>query len=238
MSQVRNRMYTRFIPHEEIEAVSAWQFGMLGDPALPVEPEPPPPDPGPPPEPEEVRLQRAWDAGHAAGYAEGHAAAARTGHEQLDQYVTGRGRESAERLAAVARALDERLVRSEQELARQVLDLAAELARQMVRRELALRPDAALPVVREAVSLLVADGRPMAVRLHPDDLQVVQAALREAHPDAPMQWLADAAVERGGCRVECGGAVVDGGLASRWQRVLANLGLDSPWNAPEGADAD
>ena len=237
MSNARNRMYTRFIPHEEIGAVAAWQFGLLGDPVLPLEPEPPPPDPGPPPEPEEVRLQRAWDAGHAAGYAEGHAAAARVGHEQLDQYVTGQGRENADHLASVAQALGERLARCEQNLARQVLDLATDLARQMVRRELALRPDAALPVVREAVSLLVADGRPIAVRLHPDDLQVVQSALREAFPGATLQWLPDAAVERGGCLVECGGAVVEGTLASRWQRVVANLGLESPWTA-EAAAAD
>jgi len=228
-------MYTRFIPREEIEAVAAWKFGIVGAPALPAQPEAEP-DPGPPPEPEEARLQRAWDAGHAAGYAEGHAAAARVGHEQLDQYVGGQGRENAERLAAVAQALQERLARCEQDLARQVLDLAAELARQVVRRELAVRPDAVLPVVREAVAALLADGRPAAVRLHPQDLQVVEAALREEYPTPAIRWLADADVERGGCLVESGGAVVDGSVANRWRGVLANLGLDAPWQPPEAAD--
>ena len=239
MSNIRDRMYTRFIPREEIGHVAAWKFGLVGDPVLTAEPltAEPEAEPEPPPEPEEVRLQRAWDGGHAAGYAEGHAAAARAGHEQLDAYVHNQGRENAQHLATLVQALEERLARGEQDLARQVLDLAAALARQVVRRELAVRPDAVLPVVREAVGLLVADGRPARVRLHPQDLQVAEAALREQFPGLSIAWTADAAVARGGCLVESGGAVVDGSVASRWQRTLANLGLETPWEAEEPGDA-
>ena len=48
-------MYTRLIPSEEVGAVSAWQFGIVGDPVLAraVEPEP---EPGPPPEPDHLHL--------------------------------------------------------------------------------------------------------------------------------------------------------------------------------------
>jgi flagellar assembly protein FliH len=235
MSNTRNRMYTRFIPSEEVGAVSAWQFGIVGDPVLAraVEPEP---EPGPPPEPEEARLQRAWDGGHAAGYAEGHADAARVGHEQLDAYVTGQGRDNAEQLAAVVQALQQRLQRCEQDMARQVLDLAAELARQVVRRELATRPDAVLPVVREALSRLVGEHKPTTVRLHPADLQVVEAALHAEFPSPTLRWAADEQVARGGCIVESAGTVVDGTLATRWQRALANLGLESAWE-PTAPDA-
>ncbi|KQP13784.1 flagellar assembly protein FliH [Pseudorhodoferax sp. Leaf267] len=236
MTNARNRMYTRFIPSEEVGAVAAWQFGRFGEPALPELPladgaQAGDAEPVPPPEPEEARLQRAWDGGHAAGYAEGHADAARVGHEQLDAYVSGQGRENAGQLMALVQSLEQRLAACEQTMARQVLDLAAELARQIVRRELAVRPDAVLPVVREALALLGTDHKPASVRLHPQDLECVGAALREEFPRATISWIADDQIERGGCTVETGGTLVDGTLARRWQRALANLGLDAPWDA-------
>lgn len=236
MSNARHRMYTRFIPGEEIGQVAAWQFGRLGgaepDP-LPELPEPevlPPVEPELPPEPEEARLQRAYDAGHAAGYAAGHADAARVGHEQLDAYVTGQGRENAAQLAAVVQDLQQRLAQAEQQLARQVLDLAAELARQVVRRELATQPDAVLPVVHEALALLGADHKPATVRLNPADLDAVGAGLRTHYAGLAIAWAADAQVARGGCLVEAGGSVIDGQLPTRWRRALAKLGLDATWD--------
>jgi flagellar assembly protein FliH len=240
VSQARNRMYTRFIPGEEIGAVAAWEFGRLGEPAreepqLEMVPPEPEPEPQPAPEPEEARLQRAYDAGHAAGYASGHADAARVGHEQLDAYVTGQGREHAAHLAEAVQALQQRLAASEQQLARQVLDLATELARQIVRHELATQTDAVLPVVREALALLGADHKPATVRLHPEDLEVVGAALRAQYAELPIAWVADPEIARGGCLVEAGGTVVDGQLPSRWRRALAPLGMDTPWQ-PEQRD--
>lgn len=231
-------MYSRFIPSEEVGEVSAWTFGRFGEPERPELPVAAPvvqAEPEPAPEPIELQLQRAWDEGRAAGYAAGHAEAARVGHEHLDAYVAGEGRENAEHLMAVVQSMSGRLAHAEHAMARQVLDLAAELARQVVRRELAVRPDAVLPVVREALSLLATDHKPASVRLHPQDLQVVGAALREEFPTSAISWIADEQIERGGCTVESGGMLVDGTLGKRWKRALANLGLDTAWEAAEDA---
>ena len=241
MSNSRNRMYTRFIPSEEVGAVAAWKFGRIGEPELLDLPPPEPEvelEPEPPPEAEEVRLQRAWDAGHAAGYATGHADAARVGHEQLDAYVGGQGHDNATQLMAVVQSLTERLAKGEEGMAHQVLELAAELARQVVRRELAVRSDAVLPVVREALSLLASDHKPASVRLHPQDLESVGKALREEFPNSAISWMADAQIARGGCTVESGGMLVDGTVAKRWQRALANLGLDAAWDVADSPVAE
>ena len=240
MSTAHHRMYTRFIPGEEIGVVAAWKFGRLGgdepepEPLLEAAPPAPELEPEPAPEPEEARLQRAYDAGHAAGYASGHADAARVGHEQLDAYVGGQGRENAAQLAAVVQQLQQRLADCEQRQARQVLDLAAELARQIVRRELSVQPDAVLPVVREALALLGTEHKAATVKLHAEDLAVVETALREEHAALQVNWMADAQVERGGCLVESAGTVVDGRLPARWRRALAQLGLDAPWQQEAG----
>ena len=47
-----------------------------------------------------------------------------------------------------------------------------------------------------------------------------------------------AAVPEGSCMVESAGTVVDGSIDKRWQRAIAALGLQSPWqdDAQEGSD--
>ena len=83
--------------------------------------------------------------------------------------------------------------------------------------------------MREALDMLVTDGRPATVRLNPDDYAVVSEALRAEFADGSVQWVADAAVAAGGCMVELAGTVIDGHLEKRWQRAIAPLGLDLPW---------
>jgi flagellar assembly protein FliH len=131
--------------------------------------------------------------------------------------------------------LDASLIDMQQHMAQQVLELACDIARQVVRQELSVNPNALQPVVREAVGMLVNEGRPATVRLNPADMDAMAQPLRE-EMDAPgVQWMSDAAVPAGGCLVESAGTVVDGSLAKRWQRAIASLGLQSPW-AEEGGD--
>lgn len=230
------RNFARFIPSEEVGTVSQWQFGLVGDPLLaaPVpelaaelEPEPE--------EPVEARLARAWDEGYAAGFAQGEAQATEEGNRRLDDFVQNQGVEAARHLATMVVGLDARLRQAEQDIARQVLALACELARQVVRRELASDPEAVLPVVREALGMLVMDGKPAVVKLHAEDLALLQAPLKAEFPAPTLHWVADAAIARGDCLVESGGSVIDGSIARRWDRAVANLGLDATWVPAEDA---
>jgi flagellar assembly protein FliH len=132
--------------------------------------------------------------------------------------------------------LDDRLKQAEQDIAQQVLALACELARQVVRRELAADPQALLPVVREALGMLVMDGKPGVVKLHAADLDLLQAPLRAESIAPNIHFVADAAVARGDCLVESGGTVIDGSVSRRWERAVANLGLASAWQADEQAE--
>lgn len=210
--------------------MSAWKFGLIGDPAIAtgVLAEVPEPEPEAP-ESEEVKLQRVWSEGHSAGHAQGHAAASDEAGQRMDAYVGGQGRETSQHLSALVASLEARLHQCEQQMGRQVLDLACELARHVVRRELAVHTDAVLPVVREALGMLLRDGKAAVVRLHPQELELLGAALREEFSVPSIHWVADPTVERGGCLVESGGTVIDGSVATRWQRSLANLGLETPW---------
>ena len=77
---------------------------------------------------------------------------------------------------------------------------------------------------------------PALVRLHPDDMEAMAQPLREEMDSPGVQWMADASVPPGGCLVESAGTVVDGSLDKRWQRAIAALGLQSPWEDEEGGD--
>src|SRR5690606_36692700 len=125
---------------------------------------------------------------------------------------------TAQQLAALATAFEEGLTIAQQHMAQEVLNLACEMARQVVRRELRGDTETLQPVIAEALGTLVADGRPVAVRLHPDDAQAMGPALKAAFSTSAIQWIEDAEVALGGCLIEQAGTVIDGQLEKRWQR--------------------
>lgn len=240
------RHYARFIPSEEVGDVTQWTFGTVtaeGVHTPSAEPELPAPA-----VPSEEELAAQWQQVHAEAYAQGLAAGMEQGRQhanlewqqRLDDYIAHQGQQAAEHLQALHQSCAQALDALQQQLAQQVLQLACELARQVVRRELAIDAQALLPVVREAVDQLLAEGRPARVRLHPADKEALGPALQTAFAHASdVQWLADASVPAGGCLVESGGTVLDGRLETRWERAIAALGLESAWQtAPPAALAD
>ncbi len=235
MPSSSQRSYSRFIPSEEVGLVTQWKFGAV-DGSEPVEPEPevlPEPEPLPP-DPAEVEaaqlalVQQACDAAFSQGLAQGQADTALEWQQRMDDYVSGQALEMSQSIANVVQSLQESLAAMQQRMAQDVLALACDIAREVVRRELSVSPDVLEPVVREAVGMLVAEGRPAMVRLNPADMGAVEQPLRD-EMGAGIQWVADAAVPAGGCLVESGGTVVDGSVDKRWERAIASLGLESPW---------
>ena len=184
----------------------------------------------------QLELERA-DA-YAEGFAQGQAQTALEWQRRMDEYIAHQGQEAAQRLQSVLQTLDASLIDMQQQMAQQVLELACDIARQVVRQELSVNPNALLPVVREAVGMLVTEGRPATVRLNPVDMEAMAEPLREEVNAPGVQWMADAAVPAGGCLVESAGTVVDGSVDKRWQRAIASLGLQSPWDDEARGDGD
>ncbi|MBW7832827.1 MAG: flagellar assembly protein FliH [Simplicispira suum] len=179
-------------------------------------------------------LQEARDEGFAQGQEQGRADAALEWQQKFDDYLAGQGAAAAQQLSALATAFERGLTQSQQMLAQGVLELACDIARQVVRQELRGNNEALRPVIQEAIASLVADGQPIFVRLHPEDEHALGPALRSEFAGTAIQWIADADVAPGGCLVEQAGTVIDGKLEKRWQRAVAPLGIDAPWQT--GAD--
>lgn len=199
-----------------LTAWERWELGSFDDPdkkkpAEPAEPEVKLPTVE---ELEAIRRQAHEEgrkAGHAAGYAAGQAAA----------------KKEAERLGQAARQLEEALTNLDQQVAEELLALALEVARQVVRREISAHPEAILDVVREALGQL--PHLHTAIYLNPEDASLVRSYLGDSLAHAGHRIHEDPKLKRGDCALEAGGSHVEGTVATRWRRVLEGMGIEAAW---------
>ena len=160
------------------------------------------------------RERRAFERGREQGALEAGRTAqqVRAGHVERIGQVIGN----------LQAALDELASRGADAL----LDLSLEVARQVLRRELSLQRDAALPVVREAIALISDHAAHPRVHLNPQDYEIVSAELGADVTHRGCRFVADPGVPPGGCRVEAPQGEIDATLETRWRRVVAALGAD------------
>ena len=159
--------------------------------------------------------QEAHQQGFDAGFSEGQAAA----------------QALADQMSALLTHLPAALKDVDQQIAEQLLATATEIAHQVVRQTLQIKPEMILPVVREAVaSLNVLNGHP-ALFLHPDDARLVRQKIGEQLTHNNWRIIEDAGLTRGGCRVEMGASEVDATVETRWRRVIEAMGISTEWLA-------
>ena len=228
------RQYTRFIPGEEIDAVSQWRFGDIDAAAMLLEQQEREREAN---EQFEAARQKIHAEGYAEGFVQGRAQALLEAQQQINDFIAKQGRETAQQFGGLIESAKNQFEAGEQLAGQAVLELACEMARQVLRHEISSNPNALLPVIREALGLLFADSRAVQIKLHPLDLDVLQDILREEYPNLPLTLQPDAAITRGGCLVESGGTVVDGRLEKRWARAIGRLGQSLPWEEVSGDDA-
>ncbi|WP_370680824.1 FliH/SctL family protein [Comamonas sp. GB3 AK4-5] len=180
--------------------------------------------------------QQGLELGHSQGQQEGQQQAAAEWQQKLQDYQAQQGQQIAQQLQGVLQSAQREVQNMQQRMAPDVLQLACDIARQVVRQELRSNPQALLPVVREALDMMSAESKPATVRLNPQDWAQLQTTLKAEFPQPKIEWLVDASVAPGDCKVESAGAQVDGSLERRWQRAVAALGLVSTWydGAPHG----
>ncbi len=177
---------------------------------------------------EEIReiREHAQREGHKTGYASGLAEGLAAGLAQAE----AAGREEALRLATTLDKLEKCITELNQAVADDLLALSMEIARQLVRQTVAVKPDVVLGVIREALEQL-----PLlhaAVRLNPEDASLVRLRAGDQLTHAGHRIHEDPKLKRGDVIIEAGGSHLDASLASRWRRVVQALGQDAPWTDP------
>ncbi len=159
--------------------------------------------------------QLAYESGRADGLREG---AARSTLE-------------AQQFAALADSLRLNHLETSQVLADEILGVALEIARQMTGQLLTARPEAIVAVVQDALTRVLQPAAQATLTLHPADAAIVQAQLGETLAAGDWRIVEDQNMARGGCTLHTLASELDATVGTRWRRIAAALGQETPWLA-------
>jgi flagellar assembly protein FliH len=226
---------TGFIPKEKLSAYQRWELAAFDEtgklpPTVPLPDSTSAPTDAPADQPpltlataEQVEriYAEAQESGYAAGHATGHAAGYEEGATQA--------RIEAGQINVLLENLQRALQEFDQGVADQLLAVSIQIASQVLRQSLRIKPELLLPVVREAVAALSPHHGHPALFVHPDDAALVRTHLGEQLSHNNWRILEDSRLEAGGCRVEVGASEVDATLETRWRRVIESIGVSQEW---------
>lgn len=165
---------------------------------------------------EEARQQ-----GRAEGIAEGRKLGLTEGRAQATEELL--------RLQQLADSFGNEVARANEVVAEDLLTLALDIAKAMLRTALVVKPELVLPIVGEAVRYLPSLQQPALLFLHPEDATLVMEHMHDELNKAGWRVAEDAHLERGGCRIETASNQIDATITNRWERIAANLGRESSW---------
>jgi len=165
----------------------------------------------------QAELAALREAARAEGYTEGLAAGRVEGEQ-----ACGRMKQLAESFSSTLDNLDFRL-------ADMVLELALDVARQVVAGELAARPERILDVVNMALKQMAETSREARLLLNPDDAALVRPHLDQVLDKNRLRIVEDVRIVRGGCLIETSQGDLDATLPARWRQVVQVLGSNQNW---------
>ncbi len=214
-SKTAAQAYGRFIPREELQGFASWQPGAFGAPGA---------------APDSEQQQATMHGARQAGYQEGY----RDGLVALDNFKRSVLQGNAAQFGALLQRFDEQLDALELEMARTLARVAASIAQQVVRDELTTQPQRIARVAQEAVEAVLLSARHIVVQVNPQDLALVEQGAADALASRGARLVADAGIERGGCRVLSDVGTIDARIGARWQQASATVGAELPWQTTGG----
>jgi flagellar assembly protein FliH len=212
--------YQRFIPREEVGQAAPWNLGSFGQTA------PAPLEPAEPVSPQAdetewlARLAQARQQALHEGYQNGY----RDGLAALEGFKQSFAAQATAQIGALLDAFDEQTRQLDATLAEAVTRTAVQLARQVLRQELATRPELVAAVATDAVNAVLLSARHVVVRVNPADLPLVEEGAGDTLSARHARLVADASVARGGVKLESDVGLIDAQIAGRWAQAAAQLG--------------
>ena len=114
-------------------------------------------------------------------------------------------------------------------LADMVLELALDVARQVVAGELAVHPERILDVVKLALNQMAESTREARLLLNPEDAALIRPHLEQILDKNRLRMVEDVRIARGGCLIETTQGDLDATLQARWRNVVQVLGSNKGW---------
>jgi flagellar assembly protein FliH len=205
---------SRFIPREELEGFASWRPHAFDDaPSHGVRSSK---NDAARAATDQAALQTARQAGYQDGYRDGLVA--------LESFKQAFATQMSAQLGALVAAFDAEFAQLESAMADGVAQSATALARQVVRSELATRPEIVATVAAQAIEAVLLSAKHIRVHVHPADLPLVQQGAADALAARGARLMADASISRGGCRIDSDIGRIDAGIDARWSQAAATLG--------------
>ncbi len=181
---------------------------------------------------EEIQ-KKAYEEAYQEGYKKGFEEGSQKGYEEMQIEVKA-FREKATQLESIIRFMNHPLENMDEAVEQQLSNLAVELARHLLKKESSLEAEHIYALVHESLEYLPVRSRNVCVRLHPDDL----ALLNQAEIDIDNQswsYVSDNNITPGGCLVESDASHIDASVETRLQQLVEQLDLHE---SGENTDAD
>jgi flagellar assembly protein FliH len=169
---------------------------------------------------EEIELmqKQAQEEGHKIGFEEGKQSGYQAGLEQGQAEINQR----IAYLQNIISSLNHPLNELDEVIENDLLQLVKTMATQVIGRELVTKPELIVSTLKSAMSELPVNDRKLKIIVNPDDLELLKDGLTQ-DDDVTWQWVQDASVTRGGCRLETADTRIDATVELRIKTVIDRL---------------
>jgi flagellar assembly protein FliH len=216
-------MASRVIPKEQLTAYQRWELATVENTS--------PLQPGrrgaevavnlPTAEDLQRIQQDAWQEGNELGLKEGREKGYQEGIKAAQDYI--------QRLAHLVEALDGGRMLQEEAIAREILNLALMVARQILRTTVEVKEGVVVAAIKDAFASLPSLTGHLRVVVNPADAGDIRRWLSADHSHIVCKVQEDPGMARGSFRFENDHSILHGELAERWRAVVESLGSDLEW---------
>lgn len=161
----------------------------------------------------------AFAQGKKDGFQQGFDEGSKKGYEENLHLLQ---KQTAE-LVSLLESLSEPFKNLDEEVEKELVDLAIAIATQVIRREIKLDPGQVAAAVKEAINVLPVASQKISLNLHPEDAELVRSALALDEMSPVWKVIEDPLITRGGCKVNTEVSHVDATVEHRLAAVIATV---------------
>ena len=174
------------------------------------------------------KIAKVFESVRKEAFAKGMQEGFAVGMEKAKEYAQEDKQNFLKLMESFSRALEQ----SDEQIADDVLSLALEIAKAMLKVKLNTDNSAVLPVVMDAIHYLPYVQKSVRILVHHDDAQILREYLAEEIASQHWHIQVDNNIERGGCIVETGANQIDATNGVRWKRISDALAQNNQWLLP------
>ena len=146
------------------------------------------------------------------GYEEGFAKGLKASEGKIAKQVAS--------LKSVVKSLAAPFEEFDERVENEIVALAIQISKQLIRRELKADSGQIVGVVKEALTALPSSSQNIQLFLHPDDAALVKSAF-SLDDEARWKVVEDPVISRGGCRVSTDASTIDATIENRLLAIIA-----------------